>query len=144
MLIFQARLEVLEETELEALKLEREMFEEARQREEFELYKFRTRVGKHIEEEERQAALAAQQLKDEMDGKVSISLYAGVYVKYGTEEGLNALGEEWQNNERVRKAVEGEVVNWLNEEVSKKMQLYESSIKLLDGKNCTTNHNNAK
>ncbi len=65
---------------------------------------------------------------------MSISLYAGVYVKYGTEEAFNALGEEWRNTERVRKAVKGEVVDWLNDEVSKKMQLYESSVQLLDGK----------
>jgi len=129
----KARLEVLEEAEFEALKLERELFREEKLREERELLKFKTRVEKHIAEEKRQAALASQQLKDEAGGKTSVSLFAGVHVKYGKDEGIRALGGEWELNEMVRKEVERQFVLWLNEEVDAKMNIYKSSTKLLDG-----------
>ncbi|ODM93237.1 Radial spoke head protein 3 [Orchesella cincta] len=129
---YQARMEVLEETELEALKLERELFREEKLREERELLKFKTRVERHITEEERQAALARQQTKDEAAGKISVSLFAGVHVKYGTDEGLRALGDDWELTEKIRQGVERQFTGWLNEEVDAKLTLYKNSTKLLD------------
>ncbi|CAL8114016.1 unnamed protein product [Orchesella dallaii] len=129
---YQARLEVLEETELEALKLERELFREEKLREERELLKFKTRVERHIAEEERQAALARQQIKDEASGKTSVSLFAGVHVKFGTEEGLHALGDDVELNDKIRKGVERQFTRWLNEEVDAKLTIHNNATKLLD------------
>lgn len=115
--------------------MERELFAEQKRKEEFELIKFKTRVDKYLEEEQRQAALAEKLYRDELEGKTSVSLFAGVYVKYDTEEGLNALGEEYQHNMQLKKIIGTEVTSWLNEEAEQRMEQHDLSIRLLDGNN---------
>lgn len=129
----QARLEVLKEAEQEARQLERDMFTNLKQQEEAELRKYKSRVENILSEEERQNELAEQQLKAEMDKKIGVRMYGGVYVKYGVEEGYNCLGEEFIQQEAAFDAALIEFTQWLNDQATAKIALHGNSNNILDG-----------
>lgn len=134
---FQARLEVLEEEEMKALEMQRKVFEEQKRKEEDDYNKYKNRVEMHMAEEKRQTALAAKLHRDEMNGDINTTLFAGVYIRYSYHEGVRASGEESQLRELVRLAVKNEAVSWLNAEVEKRVAQYRESTQLLDGNHIT-------
>lgn len=130
LICLQARLEVLEEAEQEALKMEREMFAGIRNRDETEMSRLHAKSLKETAELKRQADLASAQSHD---GKSISTLFAGCSIKFDAEEALEATGGSWRAESRLQSRVESELRMELNDEVEQKMSTFLAAEAVLDG-----------